>query len=91
MRFSCRAAWSTPASTATLRTVPARAHKQYEPGAGDTGIGIGNTVPYSGPASASASASASAVDVFAPCARHAAAHTRAGAGRRPRGAGAGAA
>lgn len=86
MRFSCRAALSTPASTATLRTVPARAHKQHDPGAGDTGIRIGNTVPYSGPASASA------FDVLAPCAGHAAAHPRAGgAGRRLRGAGAGAA
>ena len=83
MRFSCRAALFAPASTATLRTVPARAHKQHDPGAGDTGIRIGNTVPYSGPASA--------FGVFAPCARHAAAHTRACAGRRPRGAGAGAA
>ena len=84
MRFSCRAALSTPASTTTLRTVPARAPKQHDPGASDTGIRIGSdTVPYSG--------QSSAFDVFAPCARYAAAHTRAGAGRRPRGAGAGAA
>ena len=66
MRFSCRAALSTPASTTTLRTVPARAPKQHDPGAGDTGIRIGNTVPYSGPASA--------FGVFASCARHAAAY-----------------
>ena len=84
MRFSCRAALFAPASTATLRTVPARVHKQHDPGAGDTGIRIGSTVPYSGPALA--------VGVFAPCAGHAAARPRAGgAGRRPRGAGAGAA
>ena len=84
MRFSCRAALFAPASTATLRTVPARVQKQHDRGASDTGIRIGNTVPYSGPASA--------FDVFAPCAGHAAAHPRAGgAGRRLRGAGAGAA
>src|SRR5207302_3319397 len=31
--------------------LPARAEKQYGPGVTDTGIKIGNTVPYSGPAS----------------------------------------
>ena len=31
---------------------PAFAQKQYGPGASDTEIRIGNTIPYSGPASA---------------------------------------
>jgi branched-chain amino acid transport system substrate-binding protein len=35
-----------------LGTVPAAAQKKYDPGASDTEIKIGNTNPYSGPASA---------------------------------------
>lgn len=35
-----------------LAAVPAAAQKQYGPGASDTEIKIGNTIPYSGPASA---------------------------------------
>src|SRR6266446_10126521 len=31
---------------------PSRAEKQYDPGASDTSIKIGNTMPYSGPNSA---------------------------------------
>jgi ABC-type branched-subunit amino acid transport system substrate-binding protein len=35
-----------------LAAVPALAQKQYGPGASDTEIKVGNTIPYSGPASA---------------------------------------
>jgi branched-chain amino acid transport system substrate-binding protein len=35
-----------------LAVVPAKAQKQYDPGASDTEIRIGTTTPYSGPASA---------------------------------------
>ena len=35
----------------TLAAIPARAAKQYGPGVTDTEIKIGNTGPYSGPAS----------------------------------------
>jgi branched-chain amino acid transport system substrate-binding protein len=35
----------------TLAALPARAAKQYDPGVTDTEIKIGNTAPYSGPAS----------------------------------------
>ena len=35
-----------------LAALPARAAKQYDPGASDTEIKIGNIMPYSGPASA---------------------------------------
>src|SRR5438874_11988480 len=35
----------------TLAAIPARAQKQYGPGVTDTEIKIGNTGPYSGPAS----------------------------------------
>ncbi|MDB5858090.1 MAG: hypothetical protein JWQ76_1779, partial [Ramlibacter sp.] len=35
-----------------LAAVPALAQKQYGPGASDSEIKIGNTIPYSGPASA---------------------------------------
>ena len=38
-------------SALALAALPARAEKQYGPGASDTEIKIGNTVPYSGPAS----------------------------------------
>src|SRR5690349_21930040 len=37
---------------AALFTAPALAQKKYDPGASDTEIKIGNTNPYSGPASA---------------------------------------
>jgi len=39
-------------ATIALAAWPARAAKQYDPGASDTEIKIGNIVPYSGPASA---------------------------------------
>src|SRR4051812_42041568 len=35
-----------------VATAPAQAQKQYDPGVTDTEIKIGNTIPYSGPASA---------------------------------------
>src|SRR5215468_8343633 len=38
-------------SALVLATLPARAAKQYGPGVTDTEIKIGNTGPYSGPAS----------------------------------------
>jgi branched-chain amino acid transport system substrate-binding protein len=41
---------AAPAAIA-FRALPARAEKQYGPGVTDTEIKIGNTVPYSGPAS----------------------------------------
>jgi hypothetical protein len=41
---------ATPAALA-LAAVPARASKNYGPGVTDTEIKIGNTGPYSGPAS----------------------------------------
>src|SRR5580704_17073572 len=37
---------------ASVTAVPAAAQKKYDPGASDTEIKIGNTNPYSGPASA---------------------------------------
>src|SRR5438309_9309964 len=39
-------------SALALTALPARAEKQYGPGVTDTEIKIGNTMPYSGPASA---------------------------------------
>ena len=47
--------WSTIAvltACAVLATVPASAQKKYDPGASDTEIKIGQTMPFSGPASA---------------------------------------
>src|SRR5258708_24717316 len=40
------------AAAAALATTAANAQKKYDPGASDTEIGIGNIMPYSGPASA---------------------------------------
>jgi len=39
-------------SSTALATIPAHAQKKYSPGASDTAIKIGQTMPYSGPASA---------------------------------------
>lgn len=39
-------------ATAVLASSPALAQKRYDPGASDTEIKIGHTIPYSGPASA---------------------------------------
>src|SRR5262252_7024698 len=39
-------------AVAAPAAAPALAQKQYGPGASDTEIKIGNTIPYSGPASA---------------------------------------
>jgi len=47
--------WSTIAvltACAVLATAPASAQKKYDPGASDTEIKIGQTMPFSGPASA---------------------------------------
>src|SRR5690242_12533996 len=43
---------SIAAGVATAVAGPALAQKKYDPGASDTEIKIGNTNPYSGPASA---------------------------------------
>jgi branched-chain amino acid transport system substrate-binding protein len=44
--------WSTLALSLALAASPAVAQKKYDPGASDTEIKVGNTNPYSGPASA---------------------------------------
>ncbi|MBN8957266.1 MAG: ABC transporter substrate-binding protein [Rhizobiales bacterium] len=44
--------WTTLTLGAALTVTPALAQKKYDPGASDTEIKIGNTNPYSGPASA---------------------------------------
>jgi branched-chain amino acid transport system substrate-binding protein len=44
--------WSTLALSLALAASPALAQKKYDPGASDTEIKVGNTNPYSGPASA---------------------------------------
>jgi branched-chain amino acid transport system substrate-binding protein len=52
--------WSAIAvltACAVLATAPANAQKKYDPGASDTEIKIGQTVPFSGPASAYATIS----------------------------------
>src|ERR1700736_2472904 len=48
-----------------LAATPALAQKQYSPGASDTEIKIGNTAPYSGPASAYSAGAISAAAYFA--------------------------
>lgn len=45
-------AWSLAAVAFALAAAPASAQKKYGPGASDTEIKIGQTMPYSGPASA---------------------------------------
>ena len=47
----CKAALIALALTA-VAAAPAAAQKKYDPGASDSEIRIGNTMPYSGPASA---------------------------------------
>ena len=44
--------WSTLGLSLALAASPALAQKKYDPGASDTEIKVGNTNPYSGPASA---------------------------------------
>jgi branched-chain amino acid transport system substrate-binding protein len=44
--------WSSLGLALALATTPALAQKKYDPGASDTEIKVGNTNPYSGPASA---------------------------------------
>ncbi|MDE2362832.1 MAG: ABC transporter substrate-binding protein [Hyphomicrobiales bacterium] len=44
--------WLIAATLAGMATTPALAQKSYGPGVSDTEIKIGNTMPYSGPASA---------------------------------------
>jgi branched-chain amino acid transport system substrate-binding protein len=48
-----------------LALTPARAQKQYDPGASDTEIKIGTTTPYSGPASAYSAGAMSIAAYFA--------------------------
>src|SRR6185295_10992752 len=45
-------ACASAALALALAAAPAAAQKKYDPGAGDTEIKIGQTMPYSGPASA---------------------------------------
>ena len=52
MRLSRRHLLATIGGGIAATAVPAAAEKRYGPGASDTEIKIGNTVPYSGPASA---------------------------------------
>ena len=44
--------WSALGLSLALAASPALAQKKYDPGASDTEIKVGNTNPYSGPASA---------------------------------------
>ena len=48
-----------------LALMPARAQKQYDPGASETEIKIGTTTPYSGPASAYSAGAMSIAAYFA--------------------------
>src|SRR5260370_29503467 len=48
---TARIAWSAT-MVVVLSICASRAEKQYDPGASDTSIKIGNTIPYSGPNSA---------------------------------------
>ncbi len=50
-RITRRSVLAAAPSALVLAAVPARAGKQYSPGVSDTEIKIGNTGPYSGPAS----------------------------------------
>jgi len=50
-RITRRSILAAAPSALVLTAVPARAEKQYGPGVSDTEIKIGNTGPYSGPAS----------------------------------------
>ena len=50
-KISRRSILAAAPSALALAALPARAEKQYGPGVTDTEIKIGNTVPYSGPAS----------------------------------------
>lgn len=51
MRISTTTTMAVLAAVSLLSAAPALAQKKYGPGASDTEIRIGNTVPYSGPAS----------------------------------------
>jgi branched-chain amino acid transport system substrate-binding protein len=50
-RITRRSILAAAPSAVVLTALPARAEKQYGPGVTDTEIKVGNTVPYSGPAS----------------------------------------
>jgi ABC-type branched-subunit amino acid transport system substrate-binding protein len=52
MRVNTKTIAIVTAATLAMMAGPASAQKQYGPGASDTEIKIGNTVPYSGPVSA---------------------------------------
>jgi hypothetical protein len=52
MRIGILHAAATTALTLALSVSAANAQKKYDPGASDTEIKIGQTVPFSGPASA---------------------------------------
>ncbi|ABD08035.1 Extracellular ligand-binding receptor [Rhodopseudomonas palustris HaA2] len=52
MRMTTTSVAAFAAAIAMLAASPAAAQKKYGPGASDTEIKLGNTVPYSGPASA---------------------------------------
>ena len=51
-RVTCRTILAAAPAAVALAAWPARAAQQYDPGASDTEIKIGNIMPYSGPASA---------------------------------------
>ena len=51
-RIARRSLLAAAPAALTLAAWPARAAPQYDPGASDTEIKIGNIMPYSGPASA---------------------------------------
>jgi len=51
MSITRRTILAAAPSALAFATLPARAEKQYGPGVSDTEIKIGNTGPYSGPAS----------------------------------------
>ncbi|HZY14420.1 MAG TPA: ABC transporter substrate-binding protein [Beijerinckiaceae bacterium] len=52
MRVNRRALLLSTAAGVIVASAPALAQKKYDPGASDTEIKLGNTTPYSGPASA---------------------------------------
>src|SRR5487761_2252379 len=61
MQKTTVAAWGL---IAALIAAPAMAQKQYDPGASDTAIKLGNTGPYSGPVSAASTVSKSIAAYF---------------------------
>jgi branched-chain amino acid transport system substrate-binding protein len=64
-RITRRSILAAAPAAAALAAFPARAAKNYDPGVTDTEIKIGNTAPYSGPASSYSMAFRSLAAYFA--------------------------